>query len=154
MTPTSRTLWSGGLSATRLLSGIVRVKLIALAIGVTGVGIYSLIVQGVLTMVAIASMNLATPIIIIGRPKAAAGEFHQAGATTGTALSIVLFNIALLFILGLSVGPQEVGSVMKSDVTDLLIIFLLLSCAFSSISNSIGEGLSFQADRFDIYAKS
>ena len=67
-TAKSSIAWGGTLSFARLVAGLIRVKVVALALGVGGVGIFSLLQQVNLTGVSLVTMSLAVPIINLGRP--------------------------------------------------------------------------------------
>src|SRR5690242_4854038 len=100
-----RNMASGAaLSLARLVSGVVRVKVLALALGVAGVGVFGLAQQVNLTASTLVGLGLAVPIINLGRPSIAAGKFAQAGEVAGSALGILGFNIAVLLLLAALFG--------------------------------------------------
>ena len=145
--------WGGTLSLTRLITGLIRVKVLALALGVSGVGIYALMLQLYLTGVAVTSMSLAVPIINLGRRPVVVGDSHEAGSIAGTALAMVLANCFVLTIfarlfgndvlLQLGVGPEGRGSLLP----------LMVAIIFGALSGAFWEGLSYLCDRFDAYVK-
>jgi O-antigen/teichoic acid export membrane protein len=145
---------SGGvLSFARLLSGVIRVKVLALALGVSGVGIYALMLQLYLTGIAVASMSLAVPIINLGRKPVVAGDDREAGSIAGTALAVVCLNCLLLAIFAALFGKDLLGWMGISADTDRLILPLTLAVIFGAMSGAFWEGMSYLCDRFDAYVK-
>jgi PST family polysaccharide transporter len=141
----------GALSSARLLSGLVRVKVLALALGVTGVGIFSLLVQVNLTGTALVSMSLAVPIINLGRPLITNGKAGQAGSVAGTALAMVTMNAIILVVLAALFGAEMFGVLGLGNLDPQLVWPLLLSIVIGAFATSFWEGMSFVADRFDAY---
>ena len=141
------------LSLARLFSGIVRIKIIALALGVAGVGVFSILAQLVLTGVTLISMSLAVPIINLGRPALASGQIDEVGGLVGTALAVVtahalvIATVVILFgdrlLVWLGIGREAHG----------LFIPVLAAVLISSLSSSFWEGMSYLCDRFDLYVK-
>jgi len=150
----SRTVLSGGiLSLTRLLTGVVRVKVVALALGVEGVGVYAILLQLYMTGVAAVSMSLAVPIITLGRPRLVAGQIAEAGSVAGTALVVVGANALCLLLLTAAFGNAllvqlGVGTVAYDLIWPIAIAIIVAAC-----SGAFWEGMSFLCDRFDIYVR-
>lgn len=143
--------WGGALSAARLLSGLIRIKVVALALGVSGVGIFSLLLQLNLTGVAIVSMSLAVPIINLGRPSVAEGRFATAGAIAGTALAMVIANALLLIFAAAWFGTDLFQAAGVGQLDPVLVWPVALSIVIAAFGTSIGEGMSYLSDRFDAY---
>jgi len=143
--------WGGALSVARLLSGLVRIKVVALALGVTGVGVFSLLLQINLTGIAIVSMSLAVPIINLGRPEVAGRRFADAGAVVGTALVIVSLNALVLLLAAALLGPSLFRIIGIGHLDYVLIWPVVLSILITAFGTSIGEGMSYLSDRFDAY---
>lgn len=149
-----RSMASGGaLSFVRLLSGVVRVKVLALALGVSGVGVYALMLQLYLTGVAVASMSLAVPIINLGRKPIVAGDDRETGNIAGTALTVVALNCLLLAIFAALFGKYLLGWMGISSDADGLILPLTIAVVFGAVSGAFWEGMSYLCDRFDAYVK-
>lgn len=143
----------GALSLVRLMSGLVRIKILALVIGATGVGVYSLLLQMYLTGVALTSMSLAVPIINLGRRHVVDREFNQAGSIAGTAFAVISLNwIALLLVVGLF-GQSLLAHFGMADVRHDLVWPVLIAILFGALSGGFGEGLSFVSNRFDAYVR-
>jgi enterobacterial common antigen flippase len=143
--------WGSALSLARLLSGLVRIKIVALSLGVTGVGIFSLLLQLNLTGVAIVSMSLAVPIINLGRPAVASGNFADAGAVVGTALAMVALNASLLILAAAWLGADLFRAVGVGQLDAIPIWPVTLSILIAAFGTSVGEGMSYLSDRFDAY---
>lgn len=143
----------GMLSLARLLSGLVRIKIVALSLGVPGVGIFSLLQQVSLAGIAIVSMGLAMPIINLGRPSIADGDMREAGAVAGTALAMVTVNTALLLAAAAIAGAMLFRQMGMATLDPLLVWPVALAIVIAAVSSSFWEGLSFLSDRFDIYVR-
>jgi O-antigen/teichoic acid export membrane protein len=143
----------GALSLTRLLTGLVRVKVLALALGVEGVGIYAILLQLYLTGVATVSMSLAVPIINLGRPRLVAGQIREAGNVAGTALAVVGVNALLLLLLAAGFGEALLGQLGVGTPAHGLIWPIALAIVIGSCSGAFWEGMSFLCNRFDIYVR-
>lgn len=143
----------GMLSLARLLTGVVRVKVLALALGVEGVGVYAILLQLYLTGVATVSMSLAVPIINLGRPKLAAGNLGEAGSIVGTALAVVIGNILLLLLLTAYSGQALLNQLGVGIEAGGLVWPIALAIAIGAISGAFWEGMSYLTDRFDIYVR-
>src|SRR5258706_12262416 len=90
-----RNMASGGaLSAVRLAMGVVKIKIVALWLGVAGGGLFSLLAQAGITRTALVSMSLAAPMINIGRRPVPAEAYRPAGRVAGTLLSGLPVNTA------------------------------------------------------------
>jgi len=141
------------LSAARLLSGLIRVKVIALAIGVAGVGVFSLVQQVNLTAMSLVGMSLAVPIINLGRPSVAAGKSAEAGQVAGTALAILAVNIVLLLLLTLFLGRGAVLRIGHGELDPVLLWPLVAAIILGAAASTFWEGLSYLSDRFDVYTR-
>lgn len=150
----SRSFSRGGmLSLARLASGLVRVKIVALALGVGGVGVFALAQQANLTAVSLVSMSLAVPIINLGRPLVASSRFDEAGRVAGTSLTIVAFNLFVLLIAAALAGPVALSRIGEGQIEPILLWPLVAAIALGALASSFWEGLSYLTDRFDVYVK-
>lgn len=143
----------GMLSLARLLTGVVRVKVLALALGVGGVGVYAILLQLYLTGVAAVSMSLAVPIINLGRPKVASGQFDEAGSVAGTALAIVGANMLLLLLLSVGFGQALLNELGVGREAGGFVWPIAVAIAIGAVSGAFWEGMSYLTDRFDIYVR-
>lgn len=143
----------GALSFVRLLSGAVRVKVVALVLGVNGVGVYALMLQLYLTGVAVTSMSLAVPIINLGRRPVVAGDDREAGSIAGTALAVVVANCIILAVLAALFGNELLARMGVGAEAHGLLLPLTVAVAFGALSGAFFEGLSYLCDRFDAYVK-
>lgn len=144
-----------GLSLVKLAAGLVKIKVLALLLGVEGIGLLSLGLQFQATAVGLVSMSLAVGVINLGRPLWVADDWPAAGAVLGTALMLVAIN-TLLFLAGFALFQKVFhGTWMRSleahgpgSLWPLAVAAVILSFA-----NVLWEGLSFLVDRFDIYVR-
>jgi O-antigen/teichoic acid export membrane protein len=149
----ARNLASGGvLSLVRLVAGVLRVKLIAISLGVSGVGQFALILQLYATGVALVSLSLAVPIINLGRRHILNREYSEAGNIVGTAAVVLAFNALLLTSLSLFFG-SSILSAMGLGEANVPIWPIALSIVIGAFSSALWEGLAFLSNRFDLYVK-
>lgn len=140
----------GLLSLARLITGIIRVKVVALALGAAGVGVYSLLLQLYLTGVALVSMSLALPIINLGRRPIVARDFDETGAIAGTALTFVIGNTAVLLLL-FAAFERPLLAYLGLSGAGVPIWPILAAIVIGACSGAFWEGMSFLCDRFDTY---
>lgn len=153
MTAGRRVLSGWVLSLAKLVTGLVKVKILALALGAQGVGIYAILLQLYLTGVAVASMSLSTPIVVLGRPKVLAGDIRGAASVAGTALAVVGANAALLLLLSAAFGGELLAGLGVGETAGGLIGPLAIAIAIGAISGAFWDGMSFLSDRSDIYVR-
>jgi len=141
------------LSLARLVSGIVRVKIVALALGVGGVGIFALALQVNVTAVSLVSMSLAVPIINLGRPRVVAGDFGRTGEIAGTALAILAINVGVLLLASALLGGPLILWIGQGQLDPTLLWPLVAAVILGALASSFWEGITYLSDRFDVYAK-
>lgn len=150
-----RIVQGGGLSLIKLVTGLVKIKVLASLLGVEGVGLLSLGLLFQATAVGLVSMSLAVGVINLGRPLWVADDAKAAGAVLGTALALVTIN-SLVFLAGFTLFRQAFASswmhAFEAHGTGLLWP-LALAAVIASFANVLWEGLSFLVDRFDIYVR-
>ncbi|MBN8500762.1 MAG: hypothetical protein J0M19_06390 [Sphingomonadales bacterium] len=149
-----RNMLSGGaLSAVRLVMGVAKIKLIALWLGVEGVGHFSLLTQVAVTGTALVSMSLAIPLINLGRPNIAAEDYRAAGSAAGTVAAVLAINallITLVWVIGGSWLLSALGAELRPEALRWPILLAIL---FGAIAGGFWEGMSFLIDRFDTYVR-
>jgi O-antigen/teichoic acid export membrane protein len=150
-----RFVQGGALSLVKLMTGLLKIKVLAAMLGVEGIGALSLGLQFQAMAVALVSMSLAVGVINVGRPLVVAHEPRRAATVLGTALSLVAGNaVVFLALLGVCTAWFEPAwmrtlSAHGSGVWPLAVAALLVSLA-----NVMWEGLCFLLDRFDLYVLS
>lgn len=145
----------GGLSLVKLLTGLVKIKVLATVLGVEGLGLLSLGLQFQATAVALVSMSLAVGVINLGRPPWVADDARAAGAVLGTALALVALN-SLVFLGGFALFGQTLGGgwMRAFEARGGGLWPMGLAAVVVSFANVLWEGLSFLVDRFDVYVRS
>ncbi|GCL63492.1 hypothetical protein [Pseudaquabacterium pictum] len=145
----------GGLSAVKLFTGLVKIKVLASVLGVEGVGLLSLGLQFQATAVGLVSMSLAVGVINLGRPAWVDGDAAAAGQVLGTALALVGLN-ATVFLAALALFGQALGGgwLAAFAAQGISLWPLALAAVVVSFANVLWEGLSFLVDRFDVYVRS
>ena len=113
--------WGGTLSFARLVAELIRVKVVALALGVGGVGIFSLLQQVNLTGISLVTMSLAVPIINLGRPWVKDGTPEAAGRIAGTALALVALNALVLILVAAVAGGDVFRHIGTGPLEPLLL---------------------------------
>lgn len=145
----------GGLSLVKLVAGLFKIKVLALLLGVEGLGLLSLGLQFQATAVALVSMSLAVGVINLGRPLVTADDAKAAGAVLGTALALVAVNSVVFLGVFTLFQHSNVGSGLErlASTGAGSIWPLALSAVIVSFANVLWEGLSFLVDRFDVYVR-
>jgi len=145
----------GALSLVKLLTGLVKIKVLAMVLGVGGVGLLSLGLQFQGTAVALVSMSMSVGVINLGRPYWVAKDVDSTGAVLGTALVMVglsslvfLFGMLMLTVF-LDIAPGSMAGLGYTGLWPLALASVVVSFA-----NVMWEGLSFLVDRFDVYVRS
>ena len=150
----NKVLLSGAtLSLARLLSGLVRIKILSAILGIGGIGLFSWLTQFQSVGIAFVSMSMAVPIINLGRSHIVNSKIEDTGKLVGTAIFIVVINF-ILFIMITALFRERTGVIFGDGVFGFAIIFsVLLSIAISSFSTTAFEGVAYVSDRFDIYVR-
>jgi O-antigen/teichoic acid export membrane protein len=149
-----RNMLSGGaLSLVRLIMGVIKVKIVALWLGVGGVGLFSLLAQMTATGTALVSMSLAVPLINLGRRHVTDQDFDRAGLVAGTVLAVLASNATILMLGWGVVGTQLVALAGGADAGLSDIWPLLLAILVGAAASAFGEGMTFLCDRFDAYVR-
>ncbi len=144
-----------GLSLVKLVAGLAKIKVLALLLGVDGLGLLSLGLQFQATAVGLVSMSLAVGVINIGRPLWVTEDVKATGAILGTALALVAIN-SLIFLGGFALFQNsfDISWVRAFEAQGSGLLWpLVLAALVVSFANVLWEGLSFLVDRFDIYVR-
>ncbi len=149
-----RNMLSGGaLSAVRLVMGVAKVKIVALWLGVEGVGHFSLLAQIATTGTALVSMSLAIPLINLGRPHVAAEDYRAGGTVAGTVAAVLLIN-ALLVTLVWAIAGSWLLNILGAELQPAALRWpILLAILFGALAGGFWEGMAFLIDRFDVYVR-
>lgn len=150
-----RIVAGGGLSLVKLVAGLAKIKVLALLLGVDGLGLLSLGLQFQATAVGLVSMSLGVGVINLGRPLWVSDDVKAAGAVLGTALVLVAIS-SLVFLVGFALFLHTFGSswVRTFEAQGGGLLWpLALAAVVVSFANVLWEGLSFLVDRFDIYVR-
>jgi O-antigen/teichoic acid export membrane protein len=148
-----RIVQGAGLSAVKLASGLVKIKALALLLGVSGVGTLSLALQFQQTIIYFVSMSLGVGVINLGRPRLVAGDPAGADRILGTALGVVAIN-ATAFLVAFAAFYGPLSRLVRPDggvPPDMWPV--AFAAVIGSFTPVIWEGLAFASDRFDLYVK-
>src|SRR5438876_1809272 len=145
--------WGGALSLARLIAGLIRVKVVALALGVAGVGVFSLLQQVSLTGIGLVSWCLAIPIINLGRPFLRDGAPKGAGRVAGTALAMLALNSTVLVAVAAISGDTLFVRIGTGPLDERLVWAIVAAILCGAVASSFWEGMSYLSDRFDIYVR-
>ena len=143
----------GGLGAVKLVTGFVRVKMIAIVIGVAGVGILAQASQFNLVALALTSISLAVGIINRIRQPARLGDRGAERITRGTAFVSLLGLIGLYVLVVCWNSTLILDSVFHGLLTRWQILPVLMGVPFAVIASGYIEGIFYSRDRFDLYVK-
>ena len=151
--------FSGGvLSLTRLLTGFVRIKYVALVLGTAGVGFLSQATQLQLLGISIASLSLAVGIInrmgAIGPDKRA----HESRMLATALTSQIVVATSLLLLA--AVAPGWLTSALFGDeapaafgISTFEILAVVFSVPLSVAASGYLEAVFFGGGRYDLYVK-
>jgi O-antigen/teichoic acid export membrane protein len=150
-----RFVQGGALSLVKLVTGLLKIKVLAAMLGVEGVGVLSLGLQFQATAVALVSMSLAVGVINVGRPFVVAHETRRAATVLGTALCLVAGNaVVFLALVGLCMAWFEPTWMHTLSAHGAGLWPLAVAALVVSLANVMWEGLCFLLDRFDLYVLS
>ena len=141
------------LSLAKLVTGLFRIKLVALAIGVAGVGGFTLVSQIALAGVTLVGMSMAVPIINLGRPALASGDIAEAGAIAGTGLAVIALNSVIALLLLIAGGRWLLPVMGIDDLSPFTLPAIAVAITIGALASGFCEGMTFLADRFDLYVR-
>lgn len=149
----TRFFHGGVLSLAKLLTGLAKIKILAISLGVEGVGILSLALQFQTVAVSLVSMSLAVGVINLGRPRWLEGKVSDVGAIVGTAFFMVGLNSVIFIFLFLLLN-DTISSCLSGSTSEQFSIWpIVIAAVFVSFANAIGEGIFYLVDRFDLYVR-
>lgn len=155
-----RAFFSGGvLSLTRLITGFVRGKYVALVLGTTGVGFWSQASDLQILGISIASLSMAVGII---NRMGAIGPANpdrerrllSTAFTSQTAVSVALLAGAVVFAAPLSHALfGGAGVLQRSQISSLDVLAVVFSVPLSVVASGYLEAVFFGAGRYDLYVR-
>jgi O-antigen/teichoic acid export membrane protein len=154
-----RAFVAGGiLSATRLVTGFIRIKYIALVLGTTGVGYLSQATQLQLLGTAIGSLSMAVGIITrVGQVGSltsdAARRVLATALTSQSAASGLLLALAIGFLHPISraIFGDALGA--DSAITTAEVLAVIASVPITVVASGYLEAVFFAAARYDLYVR-
>lgn len=146
---------SGGfLGLLRLGVGFVRVKYLALTVGITGVGLMAQANQFYLFSLSIITLSMAAGIINRIRTPSRINNRELQAQTQGTALvtilTLTLFCAMVVFLFQNSI----INYAFRGSLTFKQFMPALIGLPFAAIASGYFEGIYFSRDRYDLYIKS
>lgn len=154
-----RAFFSGGLlSLTRLVTGFVRNKYVALVLGTAGVGFWSQATQTQLLGISIASLSMAVGIInrmgTIGpHNRARERRLLSTAFTSQLAVSLILLAGAIGFSRPLSHTLFGANALAHSPISSLDVLAVVFSVPLSVVASGYLEAVFFGTSRYDLYVR-
>lgn len=155
-----RAFFSGGaLSLTRLLTGFVRIKYVALVLGTAGVGFLSQATQLQLLGISVASLSLAVGIINrMGALGPAKRDYESRMLATAFTAQIGVAAVILMLAIA---SPQRLTDALFGrdtplatfGISTLEVLAVVFSVPLSVIASGYLEGVFFGGGRYDLYVK-
>lgn len=154
-----RAFFAGGiLSITRLATGFVRIKYVALVLGTAGVGFLTQAGQLQLLGISIASFSMAVG--IINRMGAIGPDNRErerrllsTAFTVELALNVALVAGALLFSRQLMDTVFGAAALSRSSISTLDIMAVVFSVPLSVLASGYLESVFFADGRYDLYVR-
>lgn len=152
-------LAGGALSLTRLLTGFVRVKYVALVLGTAGVGFLSQATQLQLLGISLGSLSIAVGIInrmgAIGPDKPEQEARLLATAFTAQlTVSMLMLGAALIWSGPLTdavFGPEALAA---SPISTREVLIVICSVPLAVLASGYLEAVFFGSGRYDLYVRS
>jgi O-antigen/teichoic acid export membrane protein len=147
----------GVLSLTRLATGFVRNKYVALVLGPAGVGFIQQATQLQLLGISIASLSMAVG--IINRMGAVAGKpqyerrLLSTAFTAQTTVSVALLAGAVLFAKPLANAVFGAEALARSPISTLDILAVVFSVPLSVVASGYLEAVFFGSGRYPLYVR-
>ena len=152
-----RAFFSGGLlSLTRLITGFVRIKYVALILGTAGVGLLSQAGDLQILGISIASLSVG----IINRMGAIGPDNRErerrllsTAFTAQTIVSVIMVTGAVVFARPLSRALFGADVLAHSQISTLDVLAVVFSVPLSVVASGYLEGVFFGAGRYDLYVR-
>lgn len=146
---------SGGfLGVLRLGVGFVRVKFLALMVGIAGVGLMAQANQFYLFSLSVITLSMAAGIINRIRAPGRLNNRHLQAQTQGTALVTILALIFIFLIIVIIFQNSIINQAFRGSLSFKQFIPALIGLPFAAIASGYFEGIYFSRDRYDLYIKS
>ena len=140
------------LSISKLFFGALRIKVLAIILGVNGIGLLSLGMQFYVAATVVISLSLSVVLINLGRPFIVEENYVETGQIVGTITLIGICN-ALFFLITIIILFQFGAFKNIENLNFFLFISIALASIFLAFSTILGEGLGFLIDRYDVYVR-
>lgn len=142
------TLIGSSLNLTRLLTGLIRIKYIAVAIGFGGVG---LIAQGTQIQLLLGTIgSLGITVGIISRLKERGEDFED---TLKTAFTLQFMSCGITLVIALLASKYISHFLFGTPGATLNAMLIVISIPFYVLSSNYMEAIFFWKDRYDLYVK-
>ncbi|MCC7418284.1 MAG: oligosaccharide flippase family protein [Acidobacteria bacterium] len=150
--------FSGGmLSLTRLATGFVRIKYVALVLGTAGVGFLSQATQLQLLGISIASLSMAVGIInrmgALGGDRSRESRLLSTAFTAQTTISLTLLAGAIVFAGPLVQMVFGAEALAGSPLDTLDVVAVVCSVPLAVVASGYLEAVFFGAGRYDLYVR-
>lgn len=154
-----RAFFSGSaLSLTRLLTGFVRIKYVALVLGTAGVGFLSQATQLQLLGISIASLSLAVG--IINRMGALGDKRDYERRMLSTAFTAQITVASAMLLLAVASPARLTIALFGRDtplssfgISSFEVLAVVFSVPLSVVASGYLEGVFFGGGRYDLYVK-
>jgi O-antigen/teichoic acid export membrane protein len=153
-----RAFFAGGvLSLTRLATGFIRIKYVALVLGTAGVGFLSQATQLQLLGISIASLSIAVGIInrmgaVAGKP-AYERRLLSTAFTAQTTISLTLLAGAIIFSRPLTNAVFGAEALAHSPISTLDILAVMFSVPLSVVASGYLEAVFFGGGQYPLYVR-
>lgn len=141
------------LSVVKLLTGLVKIKALAIVLGVAGLGVFSLAVQYQMAIAAATAMGMAVVIINKGRPHYIVDEYEKVGEIVGSSIVALIINCAMVLAIAVGIYLSAASEYIPANIGWGPLVAILLSGMLVSTSIVLGEGLCILADKYNLYVK-
>jgi polysaccharide transporter, PST family len=141
------------LSVVKLALGLIKIKILAILLGVEGIGLLSLALQFQATVMVLVSMTMTVVVINLGRPSLVGGSAKESGQLLGTALFLIAVN-AVIVIAGSWLLQDVLALGALIEAKNLSLVPVLAAAIVTAFALVIWESLAFLVDRYDLYVRS
>ncbi len=151
-------LAGGTLSLTRLLTGFVRVKYVALVLGTAGVGFLSQATQLQLLGISLGSLSIAVGIInrmgaIGANQRERESRLLSTAFTMQFTVSLVMLGAALIWSRALTDAVFGSEALAASPMSPRDVLVVICSVPLAVLASGYLEAVFFGAGRYDLYVR-